>query len=123
MTGQRYMSDSEIVADYSLGYASSVEIAGDGKDVWIFDVDETLLTNLPFYQVHGFGSETFDENAWDMWVDLAEASAIPASLKLYNELKQRGSKYLCLLEGVNIRGMPRERIFCLQGTPAGKGLS
>ena len=55
MTSQRYMSDSEVVANYSLGYASSVEIASDGKDAWIFDVDETLLSNLPYYQAHGFG--------------------------------------------------------------------
>ncbi|XP_022754940.1 acid phosphatase 1-like [Durio zibethinus] len=96
MTGQRYMSDSEIVANYSLGYASSIEIASDGKDAWIFDVDETLLSNLPYYQAHGFGSETFDENSWDLWVDLAEAPAIPASLKLYNALKQMGFKIVVL---------------------------
>lgn len=96
MTGQRYMSDSEVVANYSLGYASSVEIASDGKDAWIFDVDETLLTNLPYYQAHGFGSEAFDETSFDLWVDLAEAPAIPASLKLYNELKRMGFKLFVL---------------------------
>ncbi|KAK6273523.1 hypothetical protein POUND7_010606 [Theobroma cacao] len=68
MTGPRYMSDSEIVANYSLAYASSVEIGRDGKDAWVFDIDETLLTNLPYYQAHGFGaglpmqnSSTFDQ--------------------------------------------------------------
>ncbi|EOY30597.1 HAD superfamily isoform 1 [Theobroma cacao] len=96
MTGPRYMSDSEIVANYSLAYASSVEIGRDGKDAWVFDIDETLLTNLPYYQAHGFGSEPFDENSWDVWVDLAEAPAIPASLKLYNELKQMGFKIFVL---------------------------
>ncbi|XP_022749872.1 acid phosphatase 1-like [Durio zibethinus] len=96
ITSQRYVSDFEIVANFSLAYASSVEIAGDGKDAWIFDVDETLLTNLPYYQAHGFGSETFNETSWDAWVDLAEAPAMHASLKLYNELKRMGFKIFVL---------------------------
>ncbi|XVF49083.1 hypothetical protein PTKIN_Ptkin03bG0240000 [Pterospermum kingtungense] len=96
MTGQRYVSDCEVVANYSVGFASSVEIKADGKDAWIFDVDETLLSNLPYYQAHGFGSEAFDENSFDQWVDLAKAPAIPASLKLYNELKRMGFKIFVL---------------------------
>lgn len=55
ITGQRYAFDCEVVANYSLAYASTVQIASDGKDAWIFDVDETLLTNLPYYRDHGFG--------------------------------------------------------------------
>ncbi|KAK9266643.1 hypothetical protein L1049_003595 [Liquidambar formosana] len=91
MTGDQYKSDTEVVAGYSLAFAKTVEIAaGDGKDAWVFDIDETLLSNLPYYAVHGFGSETFDENSWDAWVDLAEAPAIPASLKLYKEIKELG---------------------------------
>ncbi|KAF4391983.1 hypothetical protein F8388_004312 [Cannabis sativa] len=33
----------------------SVELVGDGKDVWIFDIDEILFSNLPFYADHGYG--------------------------------------------------------------------
>lgn len=55
MTGDGYRSDSEVAASYALGFAKTVEIAGDGKDAWVFDVDETLLSNLPYYAVHGFG--------------------------------------------------------------------
>ncbi|KAJ6407156.1 hypothetical protein OIU84_010625 [Salix udensis] len=55
MTGDGYRSDSEVVASYALGFAKTVEIAGDGKDAWVFDVDETLLSNLPYYALHGFG--------------------------------------------------------------------
>ncbi|OMO91555.1 Acid phosphatase (Class B) [Corchorus olitorius] len=117
MTGQRYMSDSEIAANFSLAHASSVEIARDGKDAWVFDVDETLLSNLKYYEDHGFGildgdvnhvlikilisnntepSEIFDDDSFNAWVDLAVAPAIPASLKLYNELKQMGFKIFLL---------------------------
>ncbi|GLT49470.1 hypothetical protein SLA2020_230220 [Shorea laevis] len=96
MTGERYLSDSVIVANYSLAYASSVEIATDGKDAWVFDIDETLLSNLPYYERHGFGSETFDEESFDEWVDLADARALPASLKLYNQVKEMGFKIFLL---------------------------
>lgn len=90
MTGDRYLSDSNAVADASFTFAKAVEIAGDGKDAWFFDVDETLLSNLPYYAANGYGSEDFNELSWDEWVDLAQAPALPASLRLYKELQQLG---------------------------------
>ncbi|KAA8523196.1 hypothetical protein F0562_009619 [Nyssa sinensis] len=96
MTGDRYRSDLEVIADDSLAFAKTVEVAGNGKDAWVFDIDETLLSNLPYYAAHGFGSETFDENSFNDWVDLAEAPVLPASLRLYGELKQLGFKIFLL---------------------------
>ncbi|CAI9286019.1 unnamed protein product [Lactuca saligna] len=96
LNGERYRYDSEVIADYAIEYAKTVNIAGDGKDAWIFDVDETLLSNLPWYATHGFGSEVFDEDSFNEWVDLAEAPALPASLRLYNELQQLGFKIFLL---------------------------
>ncbi|XP_010047662.2 acid phosphatase 1 [Eucalyptus grandis] len=90
MSSDRYASDSAIVANYSSEFARAVEIAGDGSDAWVFDIDETLLSNLPYYEAHGFGSEVFDENSFDGWVDLAEAPALPSSFSLYKELQQLG---------------------------------
>lgn len=55
MTGDRYLSDSTVVAEDSLDFAKAVEIAADGRDSWVFDIDETLLSNLPYYEAHGFG--------------------------------------------------------------------
>lgn len=54
ITGDRYLSDSTAVAQYSLEFAKTVEIAADGMDSWVFDVDETLLSNLAYYEAHGF---------------------------------------------------------------------
>ncbi|XP_065850917.1 acid phosphatase 1-like [Euphorbia lathyris] len=88
MTKDRYLSDSEIVASDSLAFAQSVKIAGDEKDAWVFDIDETLLSNVPYYQAHGFGSEPFDEISFNTWVDEAEAPALPASLNFYEELQK-----------------------------------
>lgn len=55
MTGERYASDGGMVSNNSVTFAGGVGIAGDGKDAWIFDIDETLLSNLPYYAAHGFG--------------------------------------------------------------------
>ncbi|KAF6164224.1 hypothetical protein GIB67_010194 [Kingdonia uniflora] len=96
MTGDRYPSDSGKVGEDSLLFASTVEITGDGKDIWVFDVDETLLSNLPYYALNGFGSQIFEESTFNEWVSLAEAPALPASLKLYKELQGLGFKVVLL---------------------------
>lgn len=55
MQGTQYREDSRTVTDQASRYAESLELAGDGKDVWIFDIDDTSLSNLPFYALYGFG--------------------------------------------------------------------
>lgn len=90
MTSESYISDSEVATGDSLSFAKSVQIASDGKDAWIFDIDETLLSNLPYYEVHGFGSIEFDEDTFDEWEMQAEAPGLSSSLSLYKELQQLG---------------------------------
>ncbi|KAI8553687.1 hypothetical protein RHMOL_Rhmol05G0036000 [Rhododendron molle] len=117
MNGHRYRYDSDVVAVDASAFAEKVNVSGDGMDAWVFDIDETLLSNLPYYATvrYGFGKSTcifsgnmdrlyklpsylvferrleeFNETSWDKWVDLAEAPALPASLKLYKELQQLG---------------------------------
>ncbi|KAM0933619.1 putative Acid phosphatase [Dioscorea sansibarensis] len=96
VNGDRYASDSAVVAGYSLDFARRVPITGDGKDVWVFDIDETLLSNLPYYAAHGYGSEVFNETAFDEWVVEARAPALPASLQLYEELRRLGYQIVLL---------------------------
>ena len=55
MNGKAYKSDLERVSKEAILYARTVELKGDGKDIWVFDVDETLLSNLPYYARHGYG--------------------------------------------------------------------
>ncbi|KAE8784465.1 chromatin assembly factor 1 subunit FSM [Hordeum vulgare] len=38
-------------------YFHSLKLAGNGKEVWVFDIDETTLSNLPYYAKHGFGDD------------------------------------------------------------------
>ena len=55
MLGRQYRKDSRAVAYEALAYAQGLKLAGDGKDIWVFDIDETSLSNLPYYASHGFG--------------------------------------------------------------------
>ncbi|KAG5547349.1 hypothetical protein RHGRI_013134 [Rhododendron griersonianum] len=82
MNGHRYRYDSDVVAVDASAFAETVNVSGDGMDAWVFDIDETLLSNLPL--------EEFNQTSWDEWVDLAVAPALPASLKLYREVQQLG---------------------------------
>ncbi|CAI0628542.1 unnamed protein product [Linum tenue] len=90
MTGIGIQADSDMLAYAALAYAKTVDIAGDGKDAWVFDLDETLLTNLPYFRDYEFGYKTVNLTVYYEWVEMAVAPAFPASLKLYNELKELG---------------------------------
>uniref|UniRef100_A0A2N9EVC1 Acid phosphatase n=1 Tax=Fagus sylvatica TaxID=28930 RepID=A0A2N9EVC1_FAGSY len=65
MTGDRYRCDSELVAENSLKFAKTVEISGNGSDAWVFDIDETLLSNLPYYELNGFWGRHARQRASD----------------------------------------------------------
>lgn len=55
MMKRGYDYDLQMVANEAGNYARTVQLVGDGNDIWIFDIDETLLSNLPYYADHGFG--------------------------------------------------------------------
>ncbi|XP_050386282.1 acid phosphatase 1 isoform X3 [Argentina anserina] len=109
VTGRGYGVDLERVSSDAGVYAKSVELRGDGKDVWVFDVDDTLLSNLPYYADHGYGasddhgklatiykSEKRSEmekegyrilgNSGDQWSDLLGSSMSIRSFKLPNPM-------------------------------------
>lgn len=100
MMGKGYQLDLERVSIQASIFANSVHIQGDGKDAWLFDIDETLLSNLPYYLHHGFGLEVFDSMEFDKWVGKAMAPAIESSLRLYEEVLRLGFKVF-LLTGRN----------------------
>ncbi|KAG8381563.1 hypothetical protein BUALT_Bualt06G0134600 [Buddleja alternifolia] len=96
MTGIGYIFDLKRVSNEAGIYAKSVDLSGDGKDAWIFDVDETLLSNFPYYADHGYGLEIFDSTKFDQWVETGMAPAIEPSLKLYEEVLSLGFKVILL---------------------------
>lgn len=96
MLGHQYRKDSRVVANEALHYAQSLKLAKDGKDVWIFDIDETTLSNLPYYAHHGFGVEPYNATSFDEWVMEGRAPALPASLELYRKILSLGIKVVFL---------------------------
>ncbi|OWM76522.1 hypothetical protein CDL15_Pgr005486 [Punica granatum] len=72
--------------------ASGLDVKGDGKDVWIFDTDETSLSNLPYYARHGFGVEKYNSTLFNAWVEEGKAPALPETLRLYKKLQSLGIK-------------------------------
>lgn len=55
MLGDQFLQDSKAVAEEAFKYAKTVNLAGDGKDIWILDVDDSLITHVEFYAQNGFG--------------------------------------------------------------------
>ena len=56
MTSSQYKADSErAIEEVTLYLTSCCSLNGDGKDAWIFDVDDTLLSTVPYFKKHGFG--------------------------------------------------------------------
>ena len=49
MMGAQYRKDCSFVAAIATAYVSSLELRKDGKNIWIFDIDETSLSNSPYY--------------------------------------------------------------------------
>ena len=80
--GSAYASASEHYA--SLENAP----AGSCTDVLIFDIDETLLSNLPELERMGLGS--WNQTAFDVWVNASTAPALEPALHFYREMHKRG---------------------------------
>ncbi|OIV90020.1 hypothetical protein TanjilG_00130 [Lupinus angustifolius] len=90
--GEQYRADSKAVISEAYLYAKSLNLTKDGKNIWVFDIDETSLSNLQYYANHGFGVEPFNATAFNEWVELGEAPALPESKKLYKKLLSLGIK-------------------------------
>ncbi|XP_058743608.1 stem 28 kDa glycoprotein-like [Vicia villosa] len=96
LQGDQYRSDSKTVNREGFFYLKTLNLKGDGKDVWVFDLDDTVLSNLPYYVKHGFGTESANVTAFNEWINLGEAPALPETLKLYNKLLAAGVKIVFL---------------------------
>lgn len=112
MRGRSYLLDLQRVSNEAVLYARSVNLSGDGKYGWVFDVDETLLSNLPYYARHGYGSEIFDSAKFDRWVVMGMAPAIESSLRVYEEVLKLGFKIILLTGRSDIhRSVTIENLF------------
>lgn len=55
MEGPQFKADSAGVTTAAETFLTSVTLSGDGKDIVVFDIDETALSNLPYYRKHKYG--------------------------------------------------------------------
>ncbi|KAE8787177.1 Stem 28 kDa glycoprotein [Hordeum vulgare] len=92
MLGSHFRRDSKVVIDQALAYVDSLKLAGNGKEVWVFDIDETTLSNLPYYAKHGFGATPFNATSFNAYVLQGSAPALPETKRLYNKLRSIGVK-------------------------------
>ncbi|CAN6345517.1 unnamed protein product [Urochloa humidicola] len=92
MFGDQFRQDCAVAAGEAAAYAEGLELAGDGREVWVFDVDDTALTNLPYYADTGFGAEPYNATYFEEYVANATAPPLPEVLELYEKLLALGIK-------------------------------
>ncbi|KAH7522023.1 acid phosphatase 1 [Ziziphus jujuba] len=91
VSSTQYDIDSEVAMEECLVYLStSCDLQKDGRDAWIFDIDDTLLSTVPYYKKHNYGGEKLNLTSLEEWMRQSKAPALEHSLNLFNELKARG---------------------------------
>ncbi|XP_072999063.1 acid phosphatase 1-like [Typha latifolia] len=86
----QYLSDSFVVAKEALAFAKTVNIADDGMDAWIFDVDDTLISHV------GRNGSKVAELSFSISDASTTPAALPASMWLYKELRELGFQLIFL---------------------------
>ncbi|WMV35055.1 hypothetical protein MTR67_028440 [Solanum verrucosum] len=90
----QYRRDCEYVAKQAIEYAKGLKLNRDGKDVWVFDVDDTTLSNLPYYARSDVRFGTIALNNTKFIERLAEGKlpVIPSIQGVYKTLLSLGIK-------------------------------
>ncbi|KAL3528677.1 hypothetical protein ACH5RR_007999 [Cinchona calisaya] len=94
MLGMQYRHDCDVVADVAIKFAKTLRIPKDGRSIWVFDIDETAFSNLPYYAGPdvAFGAKPYNATSFDEYAATANVPALPASLRLYQNLVKLGIK-------------------------------
>ncbi|KAE8662527.1 putative Transcription factor [Hibiscus syriacus] len=93
MTSSQYAADSErAIEEVKLYLSRCCSLKGDGKDAWIFDVDDTLISTIPYFKKHGFGGEKVNSSSLEAWMKESKAPALDHTFRLFHEIKDKGIK-------------------------------
>ncbi|XP_044959180.1 stem 28 kDa glycoprotein-like [Hordeum vulgare subsp. vulgare] len=117
MLGSHYRRDSKVVIDEAIAYLDSLRLAGNGKEVWVLDIDETMLSNLPYYAIHGFGARPYNATSYRAYVRKGSAPVLPETKRLYNKLLAVGIKPVFLTgrtedkRAITVANLRREGIY------------
>nr|TKV96281.1 hypothetical protein SEVIR_9G419200v2 [Setaria viridis]TKV96282.1 hypothetical protein SEVIR_9G419200v2 [Setaria viridis] len=94
MTRGQYLRDLAGVMEQASDYADQVDAGADGLDAWVFDIDDTCLSNLPYYETKQFGA--YDPSAFKAWASKEACPGIPPVLGLFTALLDKGFKVFLL---------------------------
>ncbi|XP_010421320.1 PREDICTED: vegetative storage protein 2 [Camelina sativa] len=97
VTSKQYQYDSKTVCKEAYFYAKGLALKNDTVNVWIFDLDDTLLSSIPYYAQHGYGTEKV--NGGDYWTWLgtgASTPGLPETLHLYQNIIELGIEPIIL---------------------------
>lgn len=94
----QYQSDIRTVVSYASTHLTTLNPSQNGKDIWIFDLDETLLSDLPYYRRPdvNYGGFPFDEAKFNEWIAAGELPGIEDVVALYNEVLNKGFKIVII---------------------------
>ncbi|CAL1384321.1 unnamed protein product [Linum trigynum] len=91
VTSVQYQIDSQLTVEECIVYISTTcSFRKDGKDAWLFDVDDTLLSTIPYFKQHQFGGEMFNATAFNEWASKRKATPLEHTMRLYKVLKSMG---------------------------------
>ncbi|CAN6486127.1 unnamed protein product [Victoria cruziana] len=101
MISNQYKTDVQRAAEQVILYLTeNFVLDEDGKDAWIFDVDDTLLSTVPYYKDHQFGGEKLNLTLLEKWMKSGKAPPLKQTLCLYNHIKKSGLR-IFLVSGRN----------------------
>lgn len=83
----QYYSDFAVAVEAARTYLNAIQANEDGKDLIVLDIDETSLSNMPYYIAHHYGVERWNEETWNEWVNNASAPPLDAMVSLYRDLR------------------------------------
>ncbi|XP_073103196.1 acid phosphatase 1 isoform X3 [Elaeis guineensis] len=99
MTSTQYKVDVQRAAEQTtLFLTNNFRLGADGKDAWIFDIDDTLLSTVPYFKKHQHGAvlgcrgATTNSTSMEQWMEERSAPAVEHMLDLYHEIRARGLK-------------------------------
>ncbi|XP_057773177.1 acid phosphatase 1-like [Salvia miltiorrhiza] len=95
----QYSLDVEAIAFEAVDYAESLQKDVFLKDIWVFDIEETLLSNLGYLASSSvdFGTQQVYATPYYEWLT-SNATVVPAILELYNAVVENGFEIVLLSE-------------------------
>ncbi|XP_043722793.1 acid phosphatase 1-like [Telopea speciosissima] len=113
MSSTQYKVDSEMALEECTIYLSNTFTStGDDRDSWIFGVDDTLLSNVPYFKNHHNGGEKLNITSFGEWMRERKAPALEHTLNLFNEIKEKGIKiFLISSKGEHLRDATIDNLF------------